>query len=154
MVHLAANAQTPMTTQLLSKAGHVRLAPLDAETARTHLNNLLACWQAGMGSPLPLAPQAAFAWLGKDGSVEGSKASSEGSSKESSDEDIEESDAYRAAASAYEGDRFRTGEVQQSAYLARQWPSFEALYNAHAQGHGFATLVDTLYAPLYRAVKE
>ncbi|MBZ5488066.1 exodeoxyribonuclease V subunit gamma [Halomonas aquamarina] len=146
VVHLAANTQTPMTTQLLSKAGHVHLAPLDADTARTHLNDLLACWQAGMESPLPLAPQAAFAWLGKEGSAE--------SIEDGAEQDIEESDAYRAAASAYEGDRYRTGEVQQSAYLARQWPSFKALYNACAQGHGFATLVETLYAPLYRAIKE
>ena len=33
VAHLAGNLDGPMTTQLLSKAGHVTLAPVDAETA-------------------------------------------------------------------------------------------------------------------------
>ncbi|WP_018918649.1 exodeoxyribonuclease V subunit gamma [Vreelandella zhanjiangensis] len=143
VAHLAANAASPMTTQLLSKAGHVRFAPLNADIARDHLTTILQCWQDGMATPLPLAPQAAFAWLGKEGNPESTP----------------ESDAFNAAASAYEGGRFQTGEVAQSAYLARQWTSFEALFNTRTgestdQGHTFALLAEALYAPLYRAVKE
>ncbi|MEC8935969.1 MAG: exodeoxyribonuclease V subunit gamma, partial [Pseudomonadota bacterium] len=67
VAHLAGNLDGPMTTQLLSKAGHVTLAPVDAETARQHLETQLAAWQAGLETPLPLAPQAAFAWLSKQG---------------------------------------------------------------------------------------
>lgn len=143
VAHLAANAASPMTTQLLSKAGHVRFAPLNADIARDHLTTILQCWQDGMAAPLPLAPQAAFAWLGKEGNPDSTP----------------ESDAFNAAASAYEGGRFQTGEVAQSAYLARQWTSFEALFNTRTgestdQGHTFASLAEALYAPLYRAVKE
>ncbi|MGO2880859.1 MAG: exodeoxyribonuclease V subunit gamma, partial [Halomonas sp.] len=143
VAHLAANAVSPMTTQLLSKAGHARFEPLAADTAQGHLATIMQCWKAGMTLPLPLAPQAAFAWLSKEGTVDSTA----------------DSDAFSAAASTYEGGRFQTGEVAQSAYLARQWPNFEALFNeGHLEGANpalrFAALADALYLPLYRAVKE
>ena len=137
VAHLAGNSERPMTTQLLSKAGHVRLEPLEAENARYQLQNLLSAWCDGMQAPLPLAPQAAFAWLAKLGTPESEP----------------DSDAYAAAETAYEGGRFQTGEVAQSAYLSHQWPSFERLFKERALGHGFATLTEALYSPLHRAVK-
>ena len=141
VAHLAGNLDGPMTTQLLSKAGHVTLAPVDAETARQHLETQLAAWQAGLETPLPLAPQAAFAWLSKQGTPDIAQ------------EKGRESDAYAAAESAYEGGRYQTGEVAQSAYLSHQWPRFERLFFEQANGHTFATLVEALYAPLFFAVK-
>ncbi|MCD1652456.1 exodeoxyribonuclease V subunit gamma [Halomonas meridiana] len=141
VAHLAGNLDGPMTTQLLSKAGHVTLAPVDAETARQHLETQLAAWQAGLETPLPLAPQAAFAWLSKQGTPDMAQ------------EKGRESDAYAAAESAYEGGRYQTGEVAQSAYLSHQWPRFERLFFEQANGHTFATLVEALYAPLFFAVK-
>ena len=141
VAHLAGNLDGPMTTQLLSKAGHVTLAPVDAETARQHLKTQLAAWQAGLEAPLPLAPQAAFAWLSKQGTPDMAQ------------EKGRESDAYAAAESAYEGGRYQTGEVAQSAYLSHQWPRFERLFFEQANGHTFATLVEALYAPLFFAVK-
>jgi exodeoxyribonuclease V gamma subunit len=142
VAHLAGNAETPMTTQLLSKAGHVRLEPLGAENARAQLQTLLNAWCDGMQAPLPLAPQAAFAWLTKQSTVDGNQ------------ENTQESAAYAAAEAAYEGGRYQTGEVAQSAYLAHQWPRFERLFNEHAaHGHYFASLTEALYAPLFYAIK-
>ena len=108
VAHLAGNIVRPMTTQLLSKAGHVRLEPLDAENAHYQLQNMLNAWCDGMQA---------------------------------------------AAETAYEGGRFQTGEVAQSAYLSHQWSSFERLFNERALGHSFVTLTEALYAPLHRSVK-
>ena len=65
-----------------------------------------------------------------------------------------ESDAYAAAETVYEGGRYQTGEVAQSAYISRQWPRFERLFLEQANGHTFATLTEALYAPLHHAVKK
>ena len=138
VAHLAGNIERPMTTRLLSKAGHVRLEPLDAESAHYQLQTMLNAWCDGMQTPLPLAPQAAFAWLAKLGTAESES----------------DSDAYAAAETAYEGGRFQTGEVAQSAYLSHQWPSFERLFNQRVLGHSFASLAEALYAPLHRSVKK
>lgn len=138
VAHLAGNSEQPLTTQLLSKAGHVRLEPLDAENARYQLETILSAWCDAMQAPLPLAPKAAFAWLAKLGTPESEA----------------DSDAYAAAETAYEGGRFQTGEVAQSAYLSHQWPSFERLFNERALGHSFALLTEALYAPLHRSVKD
>ena len=70
VAHLAGNAERPMTTQLLSKARPWRVEPLEAENARYQLHNMLNAWRDGMQAPLPLAPQAAFAWLAKQGTPE------------------------------------------------------------------------------------
>ncbi|HSP31403.1 MAG TPA: exodeoxyribonuclease V subunit gamma, partial [Halomonas sp.] len=137
VAHLAGNIEFPMTTQLLSKAGHVRLEPLDAENARFQLEAMLSAWCDGMQAPLPLAPQAAFAWLAKQGTPESEP----------------DSDAYAAAETAYQGGSYQTGEVAQSAYLSHQWSSFERLFSERALGHSFASLTEALYAPLHRSVK-
>ncbi|KPQ30823.1 exodeoxyribonuclease V subunit gamma [Halomonas sp. HL-93] len=143
VAHLAGNLNGPMTTQLLSKAGNITLAPIAADTARAHLDTQMTVWQAGLQAPLPLAPQAAFAWLTKLGTPE------------IAEEKGRESDAYAAAEGAYDGGRFQTGEVAQSAYLAHQWPRFERLFNDHReQAHSFAALTEALYAPLFNAVKN
>ncbi|MDR5886295.1 exodeoxyribonuclease V subunit gamma [Vreelandella janggokensis] len=142
VAHLAGNLSGPMTTQLLSKAGNITLDPIAADTARAHMDTQMNAWQAGLEAPLPLAPQAAFAWLTKLGTPE------------IAEEKGRESDAYAAAEGAYDGGRFQTGEVAQSAYLGHQWPRFERLFNDQTQhGHRFATLTEALYAPLFYAVK-
>ncbi|TNH17887.1 exodeoxyribonuclease V subunit gamma [Halomonas sp. BL6] len=141
VAHLAGNLDGPMTTQLLSKAGHVTLEPVAADTARQHLETQLAAWQAGQQTPLPLAPQAGFAWLAKQGT------------QEIAQEKGRDSDAFAAAEAAYEGGYKVTGEAAQSAYLSHQWPRFERLFFEQANGHTFATLTESLYAPLFFAVK-
>ncbi|WP_249975800.1 exodeoxyribonuclease V subunit gamma [Vreelandella olivaria] len=139
VAHLAGNLHGPMTTRLLSKAGHITLEPIKADHARIHLVTQLSAWQDGLEAPLPLATMAAFAWLTKQGNIESTR----------------ESDAYAAAATSYEGGRFQQGDVTLSAYLSHQWPTFEQLFSEQTvHGHRFATLTDALYAPLFNAVKN
>lgn len=55
VAHLAGHLNDrPMTSLLLSKAGHVTLPPLDPEAARQQLREIVRTWQAGMQIPLPL----------------------------------------------------------------------------------------------------
>ncbi|MBB3231315.1 exodeoxyribonuclease V subunit gamma [Halomonas stenophila] len=146
VAHLAGNLEAPLTTELLSKAGHVTLPPLEADTARQRLGELIGAWQAGMREPLPLAVEAAFAWLGKVDRHDGSIASNGPAS-----------DAWQAARKAYEGDGFVAGEVERNPYLAHRWPDFAALMAAAPADDGerldFATLTERLLAPLYLALK-
>ncbi|MFC3285991.1 exodeoxyribonuclease V subunit gamma [Litchfieldella rifensis] len=138
VAHLAGHlCGEPMTTRLLSKAGHVTLPPLDPEVARQHLSELIATWQAGMREPLPLAIGAAFVWLSKLGTPDTER----------------DSDAWRAAARAFEGDDFNAGEVGRNPYLAHRWPSFAALFEARRDALGFAELTERLLSPVHRAVK-
>ncbi|WP_447893828.1 exodeoxyribonuclease V subunit gamma [Vreelandella sp. GE22] len=139
VAHLAGNLHGPLTTRLISKAGLATFEPLAAETAQAHLTTQLSAWQRGQQGPLPLAPQAGFEWLNQLGTPESDT----------------ESKAYASAQSAYEGGRYMAGDVTKSAYLAHQWPDFARLFGARtAQGEGFAELVETLYAPLFNAVKK
>ncbi|WP_163574081.1 exodeoxyribonuclease V subunit gamma [Halomonas faecis] len=142
VAHLAGNLAAPLTTELLSKAGHVTLPPLEAETARERLGHVIAAWQAGMRQPLPLACDTAFAWLGKVDQRDGSVANNG-----------PDSDAWQAARKAYEGDGFTAGEVDRNPYLAHRWPSFTALYEARHDAGGFAELTQGLLAPVHLAVK-
>ncbi|MCC5882075.1 MAG: exodeoxyribonuclease V subunit gamma [Halomonas sp.] len=138
VAHLAGHLDgAPMTTRLLSKAGHVTLPPLDPEAARTHLRDIVKMWQAGMQAPLPLACDTAFVWLSKLGTPESER----------------DSDAWRAAASAYNGDDFNAGEAGRNAYLSHRWPSFTALYEARHDAGSFAQLTERLLAPVHLAVK-
>ncbi|MDI5932809.1 exodeoxyribonuclease V subunit gamma [Halomonas kalidii] len=143
VAHLAGNLEQPMTTRLLSKAGHVTLPPLEPETARRRLRELIATWQAGMQAPLPLACEAAFAWLGKvDKQASGADDNGPGS------------DAWHAARKAYQGDDFTAGEVDRNPYLAHRWPDFAALMaGAPDDRLDFANLTERLLAPLFLAVK-
>ncbi|WP_445158415.1 exodeoxyribonuclease V subunit gamma [Halomonas sp. E14] len=138
VAHLAGHLNDrPMTSLLLSKAGEVTLPPLDPEAARGHLREIVRTWQAGMQVPLPLACDTAFVWLSKLGTPESER----------------DSDAWRAAASTYNGDAFNAGEAGRNAYLAHRWPSFTALYEARQDRLGFAELTERLLAPVHLAVK-
>ncbi|MDN6298005.1 MAG: exodeoxyribonuclease V subunit gamma [Halomonas sp.] len=135
VAHLAGNADAPMTTQLISKAGSVRLAPLEIADARALLQTLLDRWQDAMAAPLPLAAHSAFAWRTAQGSAK--------------------KDPEQAARSVYDGGYHHSGEVEQSAYLARLWPDFTRLFAAEsAHGHTFVGLCEALYAPLYEHIKS
>ena len=143
VAHLAGNLSGPMTTQLLSKAGNITLEPIAADTAHAHLETQLSAWQHGLEVPLPLAPQAAFAWLTKLGTPD------------IAIEKGRESDAYAAAEKVYESGFKTTGEADQSPYLGHQWPRFERLFfdRTANEKHTFAELTEALYAPLFYAVK-
>lgn len=142
VAHLAGHLNDrPMTTLLLSKAGEVTLPPLDPEAARQQLREIVRTWQAGMQTPLPLACDTAFVWLSKLGS------------SQHPPESERVSDAWRAAASAYNGDDFNAGEAGRNPYLAHRWSSFTALYEARQDRLGFAELTERLLAPVHLAVK-
>lgn len=142
VTHLAGHLNgAPMTTQLLSRAGHVTLPPLDPEVARTQLREIIRTWQAGMRQPLPLACDTAFVWLSKLGSSQNPPDSER------------DSEAWRAAASTYDGDDYNAGEVGRNPYLAHRWPSFNALHEAPHTAGGFAELTEQLLAPVHLAVK-
>ncbi|MDW5377758.1 exodeoxyribonuclease V subunit gamma [Halomonas sp. HP20-15] len=138
VAHLAGHLNgEPMTTRLLSKAGHVTLPPLEPATARQHLLDIVAAWQAGMRGPLPLASTSAFVWLSKLGTPDSERGD----------------DAWHAARKTYEGDGYNAGEVDRNPYLAHRWPSFAALYEHRLDAFGFAELTERLLAPVHRAVK-
>ncbi len=75
----------------------IKIAPVDSETAKTYLKNLVTVRYEGLKLPLPVAIKSAFAYL-------------------------QEQDAK----AKYEGD-FITGEVDEDAYLKRFYPTFEEL---------------------------
>jgi exodeoxyribonuclease V gamma subunit len=108
--------------------GVVGLAPLEPEQARQWLDDLSAAWLDGLTAPLPVACRTAFAWLDRL--------------------DKGEDAALRAAADIYQGIWGRPGEAQQDAYLARAFPSLEALLAVPADGRGFGYWAQRLYGPL------
>jgi exodeoxyribonuclease V gamma subunit len=133
VAHLAAQiAVGPLTTVVVSKIGSVELAPLADESAREHLIALLRAWDEGMRRPLPLAVNAAFAWLGKW-------------SPEARDD---RTLAREAARAAYDGTSWQAGERDMNAYLQRVYPDFDAL----AASGDFERLAVELLLPLQLAI--
>jgi exodeoxyribonuclease V gamma subunit len=125
--HLVACAcNLPLTTALVASDETLLLSPLDRDTARRTLDDLLLAWQQGMQRPLPVAVQTAFAWLGQS----------------------DEARAQAAARKTYEGDGQTTqGERAQSTALARQFPDFDALLDSEE----FVGWCESLYKPVYEA---
>lgn len=134
VAHVAGHlAGAPLSSRIVSKAGDAPINPLPPEAAQQYFRRLLEAWQEGLTRPLPLAVKTAFAWIGKGGRHDTPK----------------DGDAGRAARIAFDGDGFKSkGERAYSAYLARAWPDFDALW---ADGE-FARLADALLRPLYDAV--
>ncbi|WP_016855844.1 exodeoxyribonuclease V subunit gamma [Halomonas smyrnensis] len=152
VAHLAGQlALGPMTTVLLSRAGGGTLAPLDAGTARAHLEAIARAWRAGMATPLPLARDTAFAWHEKGGDPDAL------ARVFGSEEKAEEADhkAWKAAVTAFHGTGYNGdhGELGRDPYLARQWRDLEGLVRHEAAGRRFTELTAALYAPLHDAVK-
>ncbi|SIR56133.1 DNA helicase/exodeoxyribonuclease V, gamma subunit [Aromatoleum tolulyticum] len=123
----------PLTSRIVSKAGDAPINPLAPEAAQEYFRRLLEAWHDGLTRPLPFAVKTAFAWIGKGGRPDTPR----------------DSDAGREARIAFDGDGSkRQGERAYSAYLARTWPDFDALW----AGGEFARLADRLLRPLYDAV--
>ncbi|KMQ80563.1 Exodeoxyribonuclease V gamma chain [Candidatus Burkholderia pumila] len=108
--HLAVNLTGPATTIVVSKKGTVEMAPLASDVARAHLRDLLHVWEQGMTQPIPLALETALKWLFE-------------SAKGTNGADA----AHAKAREEYEGNAFKKGNVQQSASLARAYPTYAAL---------------------------
>ncbi|MNR09116.1 RecBCD enzyme subunit RecC [compost metagenome] len=115
-----------MTTALVASDDSLLLAPMEAESARRMLGDLLQAWQSGMRQPLPIAVKTAFAWLGQTEPVK----------------------ADTAARKAYEGDGLTTdGERRESVALARQFADYDAL----VADETFVDWCNALYRPLFEA---
>ena len=136
--HLAANTgEQPVTTEIISKNGKVRLNPLNPENAKSYLDALIKAYIAGLCTPLPLAPKTGFTWL------KHKEVPFEGPLDECNQAAVEK------ALTAYEPHDFQSGgEVAESAYLQRLFPSFELLWS---EGK-FTDWCEQLYAPLQRGV--
>lgn len=106
VAHVAAAAcGLRLTSLLVGEDLSLRLAPVEPERARGILRGWLEGYAAGLNAPLPVALDTAIAWLSAG----------------------DEEKAARAACETYEGGYQRTGEVEKSASLARQYPDFAAL---------------------------
>ena len=123
--HLAAQLGRPTVTRLLSALGDARFAPLDADTARDLLADLLRARDAGLCRPLPFAVKtAAELLIGKN------------------------------PRKAYEGDDFNfTGERGDDPHLARAWPDYAALENAGLEKWA-ARLLQPMFDALHGGAEE
>ncbi|WP_275285870.1 exodeoxyribonuclease V subunit gamma [Halomonas elongata] len=151
VAHLAGQlALGPMTTELISRAGGGTLAPLDADTARAHLEAIAKAWRAGMTAPLPLARDTAFAWHKEGGGEHALARVFGGDEKKAEEADLK---AWKAAVQVFEGNDYTPGERDRDPYLARQWRDLESLVRHQAAGRRFTELTAALYAPLHDVVK-
>lgn len=97
----------------------------DPAIAHALLTEIVDAWLQGLTSPLPVAPQAAFAYLNAD-----------------------EAKREVQAKHEYDGTERTMGEAQKSAYLQRAFPTFEDLLKKEVAGKGFGPWTEALYAPL------
>lgn len=121
---LAAACTEAITTVLVSEGQTVVFAPLTTEQATAILGGWFQAWAAGMQAPLPVAIKTSMAWL-----------------------ELQNHDISRPV---YEGAYRRTGEVEGSASLARQFPTYEQL---NADGE-FPLWSERLYRPLLESNPE
>jgi exodeoxyribonuclease V gamma subunit len=119
-----------VTTVVISRKGSVELGPREPAEACKRLQEIVEAWREGMRRPLPLAVVSAFAWLRATPTPES-----------------DQGKARQAARVAYEGG-FVTGERDQSAYLARAFNTFEALWS---DGE-FRDLAERLLRPVEAAM--
>ena len=126
--HVAAAAcGHPLTTLLVAEDVRLAFAPLRQADGQHLLRQWLEAYVAGMQAPLPVAIRTVAAWFAQ------------------LDKSEDEDRAADAARKVYQGDgHSTTGEVQQSASLARQYPDFDALLRDGQFAHWGAVLYQSL----------
>jgi len=130
VVHLMANAGgVELTTLVAGTDAVLRLPPLSSEHCAAILRELVQGWREGQCRPLPVALQAALAWL---------QAEADGR------------DPQTEAGRAYEGSEHQAGDLLRSPYHRRVYPDARALVLAPEFQHW----TDVLYRPLFEAVTE
>ena len=97
---VAAACGQPVAGILIGLGHHLHILPMEYDAARNQLDTLLALWQQGQGSPLPLPFKTAIALLDKD---------------------------LGAAHTAYEGGFDDKPPPEIDAYWQRLYPDFDAL---------------------------
>ena len=136
--HLVLQAQgVGVSTQVVGRGGDITLSPIAASQAQQALTVLIAAYREGQSRPLPLAARTAFAWL----QIAAADASHVGPGSLAEPQ-------RRRLQQIYEGSPFGStpslGEVGYSPYLARAYPTLDALL---ADGEFFAWS-EALYVPL------
>ncbi|WP_205340234.1 exodeoxyribonuclease V subunit gamma [Denitrificimonas caeni] len=120
--HVLINATGAATqTFIIAQESSIAFAHLDPEQAIQIAQSWLECWQSGLNAPIPVALKTAMDFL---------KNQSDGKAK-----------------SVYEGGFQSAGEVQHSAALARQYPSYADLIADET----FAEWAELLYGSLFNA---
>ncbi len=148
VAHLAAQlAGGAVTTVVISKIGSIEFAPVEQAEACAHLLALLRAWDEGMRRPLPLAVNAAFAWLGKRRNGLAAPGADENGASDGP-WGGDEAQAREAACAAYEGTSWQPGERDMNAYVRRVYPDFDAL----AASGEFERLAVELLLPLHLAI--
>ncbi|WP_232309557.1 exodeoxyribonuclease V subunit gamma [Luteibacter yeojuensis] len=112
--HLVAQvAGHAIETRYIGPDATIVMRPMPPAAADAALRTLVRAWREGMCRPLPVAVKAALGWLGE-----------------------RHGDAEASARRAYgPGDDFARGEVDGDAYLARAWPTFDAMLAAGFEHH-------------------
>ncbi len=120
--HVLINASgAPTQTFIIAQESSIAFASLEAEAAQHIAQTWLECLHSGLNSPIPVALKTAMDFL-----------------KNQTDS---------KAQSTYEGGYQTTGEVQQSAALARQYPTYADL----TADETFAQWAELLYGSLFNA---
>lgn len=120
--HVLINATGAVTqTFIIAQESSIAFARLDPEQAMQIVQSWLECWQSGLNAPIPVALKTAMDFL---------KNQSDGKAKD-----------------VYQGGFQSVGEVQQSAALARQYPSYADLIADET----FAEWAELLYGSLFNA---
>ncbi len=128
--HLMANAGgLDLSTWVVGTDALLRLPPLSAERCTAILRELVQGWREGLCRPLPVALQAALAWLQAE---------------------AEDRDPRMEAAKAYEGSEHQVGDLLRSPYHRRVYPDAPSL----VLNPEFQQWTDALYRPLFDAVAE
>lgn len=123
---VAAACGHPLTTLLVAEDVRLAFEPLARAEGERILRQWLEAYAEGMQAPLPVAIRTVAAWFAQ------------------LDKDEDEDKAIDAARKVYEGGHLVTGEVQQSASLARQYPGFDALLQNGQFAHWGAVLYKSL----------
>ncbi len=133
--HLSGCAQgMDLASSLVAPDGVATLKPLEKTRAKKILMTLIGHWWEGRNYPLPVTAKTGIAYVDILKAKDGEKAKAE-------------------ALKTYEGDGFRShGELGYDRYLQREYPEFDALWQAH--DNSFTTLCETLYEPLVCALRE
>ncbi len=155
--HLAGHlAGQPLSTVVVAVDATVTLPPLDPAQARALWAQLVGAWHAGRRRPLPLAPETAFEWLVRQArpSPAAGAPGATGDDGTGTGDDATATDEPQARARKvyehHEPDHGQRAERDRDPYLARAFPSFDALW----AGGAFARWAETLLEPLRAALQS
>ena len=156
---LACAVGLPLTSSLVAPDGIVTLNPLQKNTAKALLHDIIDLWWQGLCLPLPITPRTAMAWLLKAPESEGEENPHDGADASpgaTNGEDISKAAMAMAmarndACKVYQGDGFRPGEIGYTPCALRAYPDFDSLWQAH--NNAFPILARRLYGPLFKALK-